>query len=143
MAGTADKMSPGVRSLFAIIDGLLLFLAVDGVFYAIAFLGLKRSFDTPTIPYLSSNLVWTIGAALLAGYTAGRVAHRSPVLHGIILAVPFVLLAGFNLHKGIGNQRAWFVIAYNILVPLSFVLGAYLVAQRRSRRSAEQSRRLS
>ena len=129
------KLSPTARSIFAVLDGLLLFVALEGVFYAIAFLGLQRSFDTPTVPYLTANLVWAVLAALLGGYTAGRVAHRSPVLHGFITAVPFILLSLFNLYKGIGDRRTPFVLAYNILVPLAFIAGASLYRGRRAPRA--------
>lgn len=130
------KLSPTARSIFAIIDGLLLFLALEGVFYAIAFLGLNRSFDTPTVPYLTANLLWAVLAALLAGYTAARVAHRSPLMHGVITSIPFFLLAAFNLSKGIGSRRTAFVLAYNILVPLAVILGASLLNARRTPSSA-------
>ncbi len=129
------KLSPTVRSIFAVLDGLLLFLALEGVFYAIAYLGLHRSFDTPTVPYLTANLVWAVLAALLAGYTAARVSHRSPVVHGIITAIPFFLLSAFNLSKGIGDRRTPFVLAYNILVPLAVILGSFLYSSRKARPS--------
>jgi peptidoglycan/LPS O-acetylase OafA/YrhL len=130
------KLSPTVRSIFAIVDGLLLFLALEGVFYAIAFLGLNRSFDTPTIPYLTANLVWAVLAALLAGYTAARVAHRSPLAHGVITSIPFFLLGAFNLFKGIGDRRTPFVLAYNTLVPLAVIVGALLLRARKGQSNA-------
>ena len=132
------KMSPTARSFFAVLDGLLLFLAIEGIFYAVAYLGLHRSFDTPTVPYLTTNLLVAVIAALLGGYTAGRVARRSPVLHGIVVAIPFALLAIFNLNKGIGDRRTPFVLAYNLLVPLAFVLGAFLYSRLRVRRPAQR-----
>ncbi len=134
------KLSPIARSIFAVVDGLLLFLALEGVFYAIAFLGLHRSFDTPTTPYLTANLLWAVLAALLGGYTAARVAHRAPVIHGIVTAVPFVLLSLFNLYKGVGDRRTPFVLAYNILVPLAFVLGAAWYSRRRPQRGVAKIR---
>ena len=129
-------LSPTARSLFAILDGLLLFLALEGVFYAVAYLGLIRSFDTPTVPYLVANLVWAVLAALLAGYTAARVAHRSPVIHGVITAIPFFLLSVFNLSKGIGDRRTPFVLAYNLLVPLAVILGSGLYSGSKAQPSA-------
>ncbi len=124
-------MSPTARSIFAFIDGLLLFLALEAVFYAVALLGLNKSFDTPTVPYLSCNLVWSVLAAGPAGYTAARVARRSPLAHGLVLAIPFVLLAAFNISKGLGSRRTLFVLAWNILVPVFCVIGAWLYAQTR------------
>ncbi len=111
-------LSPTARSLFAILDGLLLFLALEGVFYAVA------------------DLVWAVLAALLAGYTAARVAHRSPVIHGVITAIPFFLLSAFNLSKGIGDRRTPFVLAYNLLVPLAVILGSGLYSGRKPQPSA-------
>ena len=125
------KLSLTARSILAIVDGLLLFLAVDAIFYAVAFLGLHRSFDTPTVPYLTANLLWAVLAALLGGYTAARVARRAPVIHGILTAVPFVLLSIFNLYKGIGDRRTPFVLGYNTLVPFGFIVGSYLLSRRR------------
>lgn len=129
------KLSPTARSIFAIVDGILLFFAIEGVFYAIAFLGLHRSFDTPTIPYLGFNLVWALLAALAGGYTAGRVAHRSPVTHGIVIACLFLLLSLYNLNKGVGGRHTGFVVAFNFLVPLAFIWGAWFVSQRPMRRT--------
>lgn len=135
MAKTS-KMSPATRSIFALFDGLLLFLALEGIFYAVAFLGLNLSFDTPTRPYLLSNLTWAVLSALLAGYIAARVAKRSPMAHGIVLALPFVALAIYNLNKGVGGRRTWFVLAYNTLVPLAVLVGAFLYSRVRLRRAA-------
>ena len=124
-------MNSTARSVFAVIDGLLLFLALEGVFYAIAFLGLNKSFDTPSPAYLTCNLVWGLVAALLGGYTAARVARRSPVAHGVWVAAPLLLLGFFNIHKGWGNRNTPYVLAFNLLVPVCCVLGAFLYRQRR------------
>jgi hypothetical protein len=134
------KMSPTTRSIFALIDGLLLFLALEGIFYAIAFLGLNLSFDTPTRGYLLSNLTWAVLSALVAGYTAARVARRSPMTHGLVLAVPFVAVALYNLNKGVGGRRTLFVLSYNTLVPLAVLAGAFLYSRVRLRRAARRLR---
>ena len=136
-------MSRTSRSVFAAIDGLLLFLALEGVFYAVAFLGLNKSFDTPTPAYLACNLSWGLIAAVLGGYTTGKVARRSPWVHGVIAAIPLLLLGLYNLHKGLGNRNTPYVLAFNLLVPLAFVLGAGLFsgAQGRSRNTPDQTRR--
>ena len=126
-----SRLSPLARSVFAVVDGLLLFLALEGAFYAVAFLGLHRSFDTPTVPYLTSNLVWAVFAGLAAGYTTGRVAWRSPALHGFFTALPLLVMALLNFNKGVGGRRTGFVLIFNILVPLSVLAGAYLVQLRR------------
>ncbi len=118
------------RSVFAVVDGLLLFLALEGVFYAIAFLGLNRSFDTPTPGYLSCNLLWAMLAALAGGYTAAKVARRAFLAHGIAVAMPLLLLGLFNLHKGFGNRNTPYVLGMNLLVPLFCVAGAALFARR-------------
>ena len=125
------RMSPTARSIFAVVDGLLLFFALEGVFYAIAFLGLHRSFDTPTHLYLSCNLLWAFLSALLAGFATGRVARRNPVAHGFALAVPFLVLSLFNLNKGLGGLHTLFVIGINVLVPVGFLLGSSLAGRRR------------
>ena len=123
-------MTRSARSVFAIVDGLLLFLALEGVFYAIAFLGLNRSFDTPTPAYLSCNLLWALLAALAAGYTAAKVARRAFLAHGLGVAIPLLLLGLFNLHKGFGNRNTPYVLGINLLVPLLTMAGAALFARR-------------
>ncbi|MGI4829365.1 MAG: hypothetical protein ACRYFU_14405 [Janthinobacterium lividum] len=132
-------MNSTARSVFAVIDGLLLFLALEGVFYAIAFLGLHKSFDTPTPTYLICNLGWGLVAAVLGGYTAARVARRLPVQHGIAVAVPLLVLGAYNIHKGLGNRNTPYVLAFNIFVPLCCILGAFLYSQRKGARG--QTRR--
>lgn len=122
--------NPALRSVFAVVDGLLMFVAVDALFYLVAYLGLHRSFDTPTVPYLTSNLIWAIVSALVGGYTAGWVAKRAPVLHGLIAALPLIAIAAFNLNKGVGSRRTPFVLAFNVLVPLAMIAGAYLESRR-------------
>ncbi len=136
------RMSPTARSVFAVIDGLLLFFALEGAFYAVAFLGLHRSFDTPTHLYLSCNLLWALVSALVAGYATGRVARRHAVAHGVGLAVPFLVLSVFNLNKGIGGRHTLYVIGINLLVPIGFVVGSFLAVRRhgapRARLSAQR-----
>lgn len=123
-------MNSTARSVFAVFDGLLMFLALEGVFYAIAFLGLNKSFDTPTPAYLICNLAWGLVAAVLGGFTAGRVARRSPVLHAFAVAVPLLVLGAYNLHKGVGNRNTPYVLAFNLLVPLCCILGGFLPGKR-------------
>lgn len=132
------RMSPNARSVFAIVDGLLLFFALQGAFYAIALLGLNKSFDTPTRLYLACNASWAFVSALAAGFAAGRVARRHPLAHGVALAVPFLLLSLFNLNKGFGGRHTLFVVCINILVPLGFILGAFFAENRR--KTAELNR---
>ena len=134
MAKVAE-MTSTTRSVFAVIDGLLLFLALEGIFYAIAFLGLHKSFDTPTPLYLSCNVIWGLVAAILGGYTTGKVARRSPVVHGVIAAIPLLLLGLYNLHKGLGDRNMPYVLAMNLLVPVAFVVGAWLATHNRRRRT--------
>ena len=119
-------MSPAFRSLFAVVDGLLLFFALEGVFSAISVLGLGRSFDTPTPLFLSCYLVWALLAAAAGGYVAGRVARRKPIAHGLAIAVFLLPLVVLNLHKGLGNQRQTFVYALNLLTPVACIAGSAL-----------------
>ncbi|HLI77651.1 MAG TPA: hypothetical protein VKV02_11940 [Acidobacteriaceae bacterium] len=123
------KMSPAARSTFAVLDGLLLFLALEGVFYAIAFLVLQRSFDTPTPLYLACNFLWAVIAGGLGGYTAGWVARRSPVAHGLAVAFPLILLGIFNLHKGLGGNHTTYVLLLNSFVPVFAVWGSFLAGK--------------
>lgn len=117
-------MSPASRSVFAVVDGLLLFLALEGVFSAISVLGLGASFDTPTPLFLTSYLVWALVAATAGGFVAGKVAHRRPVAHGLAMAVVLLPLVIFNLHKGLGGRRDAFVAALNLLTPVACIVGA-------------------
>ena len=115
-----------LRSLLAVVDGLLLFLALEGVFSAISVLGLGRSFDTPTTLFLTSYLAWALLAAGAGGYLAGRVARRRPVAHGIAMAILLLPLVIFNLHKGAGNQHGVFVYSLNLLTPVACIVGSAL-----------------
>ncbi len=119
-------MSPAFRSVFAVVDGLLLFLALEGLFSAISVLGLGASFDTPTPFFLTGYLVWALVAAAFGGLVSGRVAHRKPVGHGIALAVLLLPLVFFNLHRGLGGHRDAFVLGLNLLTPVACVAGAAL-----------------
>lgn len=119
-------MSPTSRSVFAVVDGLLLFVALEGVFSAVSVLGLGMSFDTPTPLFLTSYLVWALMAAAAGGFLAGRVAHRNPVAHGIAMAVVLLPLVFFNLHKGLGNRRDAFVFGLNLLTPVACIVGSAL-----------------
>ena len=89
------------------------------------------SIEKTTRLYLSSNLIWALLSALVAGFVTARVARRSPVAHGVALAVPFLLLSLYNLNKGLGGRHTFFVVAFNLFVPLAFIWGAYLAGQRR------------
>ncbi len=119
-------MSPTSRSVFAVVDGLLLFLALEGAFSAVSVLGLSRSFDTPTPGFLSSYLVWALLAAGAGGFVAGKVAHRKPLAHGLAMAVLLLPLVFFNLHKSQGDRHDPFVLALNLLTPLACIAGSAL-----------------
>ena len=132
------KMNPTLRSVFAVIDGLLLFLALEGAFYAVAYLGLHRSFDTPTPLYLTCNFIWAVLAGGVAGFMAARVGRRSPILHGVGVAFPLILLSAFNFHKGVGSPNTPYVLLLNALVPIACLWGAFVAGKRypQSRRPA-------
>lgn len=127
-------MPTWLRSVFSIVVGFAVFYALQGACSYAALHVLQRNFDTPTAGYLVSNLLYTFVSAVIGGYVAARIAHRSPVAHGLALAILMALLSIQSIIKGFGSQETWFVLARAAGAPLFAVVGAALDARRHQRK---------
>ena len=119
-------MAPWLRSTLAVLAGLVVFYALEGLGYWICFHTLHVRYDTPTREYEIASLVYTFAAAIGGGYAAAVLGGRNPVSHGVGLAMLLFGLDTINLAKSAGSMHIQYVLMMNIGVPLLAIFGAFL-----------------
>lgn len=86
---------------------------------------------TPTSAWLALNFAYSLGAAVLGGWLAARLAPRAPFAHAVALAA--VALAA-SLPGMIGGaqpgQPAWYPAALGALSVMGILAGGRLAARR-------------
>ena len=127
-----------VRSVLAMLGGLVTVLAVDGLCYYISMHAFNASFDHPTTGFLLASLIYGFLSRTLGGFVAGDIVHRRTLLPGFGLTVLLLLLGFYNLHKGFGvfGRATIYVVLLNVAGPLFAILGAYLWSRTRPLPSA-------
>ena len=119
-----------LRSIGAVIAGYLLFAIPAFVFFQIT--GQAPHKDAPPGVMLASAAVGVVAAGL-GGYAAAAMAGRSPLGHGI--AVALVIAAGgmVSLVSTLGHGAIWSQLAALLLMAPSAAIGGAVRA--RARRS--------
>lgn len=120
-----------LRSILAVLAGLaasvvtVIVLTFAAVF---VFFGGDMTAD-PTPPYLGVNIAYSLGAAMLGGWLAARLAPSRPFWHAGSLAVLLFLLS----FGGTGAEAeassavpAWYGTVLAIIGPTGVVLGGWL-----------------
>jgi len=79
-------------------------------------------------------LIYGTLSVLLGGYVTGMIAHKSQMLHGVILGCLGLLIAIPVNIKIWGEAPAWYhIIGLLLVVPVS-AYGAHVAGQRRAKR---------
>ncbi len=86
----------------------------------------------PTPSYIAVNLIVSGLAAILGGFTAARLAGRSPMVHAGVLALLLVVLSIItSLASGSqatqSNQPVWYPFAVAVLGATGVMAGGWLV----------------
>ena len=96
----------------------------------------------PTTPYLVGNITYSLGAAMLAGWLAGRLAPRRPLAHAVGVALVMLTLSlGSGQESGAApGVPAWYGPALALLMPFGALMGGWLLVRgERQRRSMDGS----
>lgn len=128
-------MGLAVRSVLAMLGGLVTVLAIDGLCYYVSMHVFGLSFDHPTTGFLLVSLLYSYFSRTLGGFVAGDIVHRRTLWPGVALAVLLLLVGVYNLNKGFGvfSRATIFVVLLNVVGPLFAVAGAYLWSRQRPR----------
>jgi hypothetical protein len=122
-------MPQPLRSLLAVLAG---FLSMAAVVILLTTLSVKlfhlRS-GHPTPPYLVANVLYSLGAAELGGFVTAKIAQRSPIAHGIALALLMLLLSIVSYKNHPPGQPLWYQIFLIIAPPLVAIAGAALTTR--------------
>jgi hypothetical protein len=119
-------MPQPVRSILAVIAGFLAMMAVVIVCTLLSVMIFHLKSGHPTPVYLALNVVYSLGAAVLGGWVAGRIARRSPIGHGIALGVVMLAFSIFQLLHPAPGQPFAYLVFLSIAPPLAAVAGAAL-----------------
>ena len=82
---------------------------------------------------LMLSSLYGIGFTVLSGYLAGRIAKRSPVVHGAVVGTASVLLSLLCWEPG--NPHWYVILYYGSMVPAA-MLGGYCAGRSAARRVA-------
>lgn len=119
-----------LRSVLAVIAGFLAMAVLVMVLTLVSVSALHVKSGHPTPGYLTLNVIYSLAAALLGGWLAALVAGRSPVAHGIALAVVMLALSAVSYIHYSGTQPFAYQIFLIVAPPLAAVLGAWLCRPR-------------
>lgn len=127
-------MKSAFRSAGAVLLGLVtagvVVLALTAVAVWLFFGGDYRADPTPA--YIGVNLAYSLGAGVLGGWVAARVAGRAPLVHGVALAVAMVAVS----FLGTGQETTappWYDTTATAMGALGALLGSWITAVRSGR----------
>jgi len=123
-------MPRNLRSVLAVIAG---FLAMAVIVMALTLLSvavLQLKSGHPTPGYLALNVIYSLAAAVFGGWIAALVAGRTPVAHGIALAVVMLILSAVSYIHYTANQPVAYQLFLTVAPPLAAVFGAWLYRPR-------------
>ncbi|MEO5820412.1 MAG: hypothetical protein ABIT71_07875 [Vicinamibacteraceae bacterium] len=119
-----------LRSIGAVIAGYLLFAMPAFAFFQVS--GQAPHQEAPLVVMLASMVVGVVAAGL-GGYAAAALAGRSPLAHGIAVALVIAAGATASLVSAVGHGTIWSQLAALLLmVPSAAIGGAFRARQRRS-----------
>lgn len=83
----------------------------------------------PTGPYLILNIAYSLGAAALAGWLAGRLAGARPLLLAAGVAVVMLILSGGGGSNSGTGVPGWYGPTLMVLMPIGALFGGWLRAR--------------
>lgn len=126
-------MPQAIRSVLAIVVGYFGMAAVVAFGTMIATLATSGLFQPgAALPqsYLTANVIYTFVGALLGGYLTARVAQKSPLLHGAVLAGLVLIAAVLTTQQFTELQPRLYRILLVTLMPLGVLAGAFFRARK-------------
>lgn len=123
--------------------GLVGILAGFGVFYAVvrmlsAFAGSLNNAAPGN--YLLVSLVWTVAAAVLAGYITARIAGAHEFPHAAAVGLLIVGMGFLSMREEGAAQPGWYQITLAGCGPISVMIGAAIRLLTKPRPSRQRQR---
>ncbi|MEM7414947.1 MAG: hypothetical protein AAF389_05575 [Gemmatimonadota bacterium] len=116
-----------LRSVAAVVGGLLAgMVVVIGLTAAATFLLFEGDMSAPPTPgYLAANVLYSAGAAGLAGWIAARWAPSHGLVHSGAVALIMLLMSsgGTSAAEGVPS---WYGPAVAVLAPVGALVGGWL-----------------
>ena len=129
------------KSIGSVVVGLVTGMAiVIGLTYLATILFFEGDFNaSPTDLYLVLNIAYSFGAAILAGWVAGRLAGKKPLAHAAGVAVIMLVLSvggGGDSDAGAGVP-GWYGPFLMLFMPVGALLGGWIGGRRMSQSLSE------
>jgi putative membrane protein (TIGR04086 family) len=117
-------MPQPLRSLVAVLAGFLSMavIVIALTLLCVKFIHLNSGHPTPL--YLTLNVLYCLAAALLGGLITAKIARRSPLAHGLALALLMFVLGVLSYTTHPPGQPLWYQIFLTIAPPLAAIAGA-------------------
>lgn len=117
-------MPQPIRSILAVIAGYLTMAAVVVVLTMLCVVIFHLQSGHPTPVYLALNMAYSVAAAALGGWVTALIAKRSPIAHGVALAVLILVLSALQLLHPAPGQSLIYLGFLTIAPPIGAVAGA-------------------
>jgi hypothetical protein len=120
-------MPQPLRSTLAVLVGFvaMMFIVIVCTVACVKAFHLQSGHPTPL--YLAINVAYSLAAAFLGGWICARMAGRSPVIHGAVLAAIMLVLGAFSYQGYKGSQPVWYQLFVILVPPLVAVAGAAML----------------
>ena len=126
-----------MRSVLAVVAGFLVMAVIVMIGTAVAArvilrqpLSTIRTGSSEPLPleYLAANLSASAIAALCGGFLTAAIAGRSPLAHGLALAVVIVLMSILSMKQAGASQPRWYQLTLATAMPALALTGAFIRA---------------
>jgi hypothetical protein len=122
------------RSILAVLFGFLVFIAVIRMLGALA---ASLSPNAPAMGFLVLSLVWSVAAAVLAGFITARIAGSHELPHTAALGLLMVIMGVISMRQEGVTQPGWYQITIAGCGPVSAMIGAALRMLMKTRQAAK------
>jgi hypothetical protein len=131
-----------LRSLLAILTGFIVFIAIIRMLTALAgsLSPNLASQGSQAMAYLLLSLVWSVAAAVLAGFITARIAGAHEFPHSAALGFLMVLLGVISMRQEGVTQPGWYQITIAGCGPVSAMIGAALRVLTKTRQAAAKTK---
>ena len=122
------------RGIAAVVAGFIVFIAIVRMLAALAG---SLSPDAPAMGYLMLSLIWSIAAAVLAGYITARIAGSHEFPYSAALGLLMVVAGVISMRQEGISKPGWYQITIAGCGPVSAMIGAALRMLTKTRRPRE------
>jgi hypothetical protein len=112
-----------MKSIIAVLVGYLVFGLSAVLLFKVAGVG---PHDQPSLGFRIGSTIYGILFALLAGYTAARIAGKHEIKHSVGVACILALLAGISILAQPGLESHWSQYSALVLMAPAAIAGGWL-----------------